>query len=231
VTPEHGDSPAAPSLWRQLSLEEQREVLSRATTRHLSKDQILFQQEEPAEALVLVESGRLKLTQITVGGEAVTVRFTGPGELCAAIAVLDGKTYPFTAMAAEATRVRLWTGPVLRDLFRGVPRLQINLLEVVGSHTREMLDKFRELATEAVPQRLARAVLRLTRLGGVHGPEGVVIERITQQDLAELTATTLYTVNRILSEWESAGILRTGRGKLIVRSEPRLARIAEEVGP
>lgn len=218
-----------PSLLRGLAPDEQREVLTAAGSRRLAREQVLFLQGDLAEALCLVEPGRLKLTQVTADGQTVTVRFTGPGELCAAIAVLDGKTYPFSATAVEPTRVRLWTRPVLRDLFRKRPRLETNLLEVVGAHSREMLDRFRELATEPVARRVARALLRLVP-GGRLGADGVLIERLTQQDLAELAATTPYTVNRILSEWDAAGVVRKGRGKIVVRSERRLAEIAEAAG-
>jgi CRP-like cAMP-binding protein len=227
MTPEIGGPPATPALLRGLSPDEQREALSRGNSRRLVKGQVLFEQAAAAEALCLVEAGRLKLTQVTAAGQTVTVRFTGPGELCAAIAVLDGKSYPFSAAAVEPSRVRLWTRPVLRELFRKWPRLETNLIEVVGTHSREMLDRFRELATEPVPQRVARALLRLARQGGRPGPEGILIERVTQQDLAELTATTIYTVNRVLSEWVAQDILRKGRARLLIRSEKGLAEIAE----
>ncbi len=227
MTPESGGPPSTPSLLRGLSPDDQREALSRGNARRLVKGQVLFEQAEAAEALCLVEAGRLKLTQVTADGQTVAVRFTGPGELCAAIAVLDGKAYPFSAAAVEPSRVRLWTRPVLRELFRKWPRLERNLIEVIGTHSREMLDRFRELATEPVPQRVARALLRLAQVGDRPGPEGILIERVTQQDLAELTATTIYTVNRVLSEWEAAGVVRKGRGRLAIRSERRLTEIAE----
>jgi CRP-like cAMP-binding protein len=226
MTPHRGRP--TPPLLRGLSPEEQREALSRAIARRLAKGQVLFRQDEPAEALFLVETGRLKLTQVTADGQPVTVRFTGPGELCAAIAVLDGKTYPFSAAAVETSMVRLWTRAVLRELLRRWPVFESNLLEVVGTHSREMLDRFRELATEAVPQRIARALLRLARLGGRPGADGgILIERLTQQDLAELTATTIYTVSRVLSAWEAEGLVRKGRGRLVIRSHGRLVGIAE----
>jgi CRP-like cAMP-binding protein len=219
---------AQTSLLRGLTQDEQRDVLSKAVSRRLAKGQRLFLQGEPAEALCLVETGRLKLTQVTADGQTVTIRYTGPGEFCAAIAVLDGKAYPFSALAVEPTRARLWPRNVLRDLLEKWPRLERNILELVGAHTRELLDKFRELATEPVPRRVARALLRLVRLAGRPGMDGVLIEHLTQQDLAELTATTLYTVNRVLSDWEAHGILTRGRGRLLVRSRTRLEGIAEQ---
>jgi len=219
------EQPASPLL-RGLSPDEERAVLSRAATRRLRKGQVLFLQEEPAEALYQVRTGRLRLSQATPDGQVVTLRFTGPGELCAALAVLDGRSYPFTAIAVAATVVFAWNRGVLAEVFRLHPRVERNLLDLVGTHAREMLDKFRELATEPVPRRLARALLRLARLGA-HGRDGaVLIERVRQRDLAELTATSPYTVNRVLSEWETRGILEKRRASLTIVSPDRLRKIA-----
>jgi CRP-like cAMP-binding protein len=227
---EQREGPAVSPLLRGLSSDEQRAVLSGAASRRLAKGQVLFLQDQPAEALYQVEAGRLKLTQVTTDGQTVTVRFTGPDELCAAMAVLDGRNYPFSAMAVAPTRVLLWPRTRLRALFRAFPRLERNVVEIVGAHARDMLDKFRELATEPVAQRLSRTLLRLARLG-VRREGGVLIERIRQQDLAEMTATSLYTVNRTLSDWEARGVLRKDRARILIRSEDQLRRMADPPRP
>jgi CRP/FNR family transcriptional regulator, nitrogen oxide reductase regulator len=156
----------------------------------------------------------------------VIVRLCAAGEVFAGIAALDGKTYPFTASAAEVSRVLYWTRPTLRELFREVPRLERNVIEIVGIHARELLDRFREVVTEPVPQRLARVLVRLVPPGHPETDEAV-IEGVTQQDLAEMAGTTLYTVSRVLSEWESLGTVRTGRGRLSILSLRRLRDLAE----
>jgi len=187
----------------------------------------MFQQDDPAEALFLVEAGRLKLTQLTTDGRELIVRIVGPGEVFAAMAVLDGKTYPFSATAVEESQVMAWSRSLLPGLFQEHPQLQANLLQVVGAHARETMDRFRELATEPVPQRLARALLRLLPLGDECCADGVFLVGITQQQLADITATTQYTVSRVLSQWEGEGLLTTGRGKIRIRSRRRLAELAE----
>jgi len=220
-----GGSASSPLL-TGLSPDEERDVVSRASSKRLRKGQILFLQDDTAQALYQVQTGRLRLSQATPNGETITVRFTGPGELCAALAVLDGKSYPFTATAVAPTVVLLWSRRVLGEVFRAHPRVERNLLDIVGAHGREMLDKFRELATEPVPHRLARALLRLVRLGRPRPEGGVLIERVRQRDLAELAATSPYTVNRVLSHWEAQGILERRRARLIIHSQGQLRRIA-----
>ena len=210
-----------------LSGHARRTVVDRARRRSLAQGEVLFQQDEPAEALFLVEAGRLKLTQLTTDGRELIVRIVGPGEVFAAMAVLDGKTYPFSATAVEESRVMAWSRSLLPGLFQEHPQLQANLLQVVGAHARETMDRFRELATEPVPQRLARALLRLLPLGDECCADGIFLAGITQEQLADIAATTLYTGSRVLSQWENEGLLTAGRGKIRIRSRSRLSELAE----
>lgn len=228
MDPRRDSSPAEGSaLVAGLGAEQRREVLAAGAPRRLARGQALFRQDEPAAALFLVEAGRVKLTQVTPDGREVIVRLAGPGELFAAIAALDGKSYPFSAVAAAPTRVLAFTRPVLRALFARLPRLEANVLGVVGTHARESLDRVRELSTEPVPQRLARALLRLGPGERAGADDAFVIAGVTQQELADLTATTLYTVSRTLSQWEAEGVVTAGRGRIVVRSRERLAALAE----
>jgi hypothetical protein len=81
----------------------------------------------------------------------------------------------------------------------------------VSSHTRDALARVRELATEPVPQRLARTLLRLAGQVGRREADGsIVVERITQQELAEIAGTSLYTVSRTLAGSGGGGNRRGG---------------------
>ena len=48
--------------------------------------------------------------------------------------------------------------------------------------------------------------------------------------IAEMTGTTLHTVSRILSAWETQGLVEGGRQKLVVCDAPALKRLAENAG-
>ena len=186
---------------------------------------MLFHEGERAKTLALTVSGRLKLSQVSGGGQEVLVRFCGPGDAFGALAVLDGKVYPFTATAVVPSRVLQWTRAVLGTLFVRVPAFQGNVLSVMGGHGREMLDRVRELATEPVPQRIARALERLLPQGE-HQDRGILLTGVTQQDLAHMSGTTLFTVSRTLAEWQRAGVVETGRGRVLVRDRAALAALS-----
>jgi CRP-like cAMP-binding protein len=84
------------------------------------------------------------------------------------------------------------------------------------------------MSTEEVERRVAHTVLRLSKDAGKSEGGGVRIDfPITRQDIAEMTGTTLHTVSRILSSWESKGLVEGGRQKLLVRDVKGLQALAD----
>ncbi|MHB8818430.1 MAG: helix-turn-helix domain-containing protein, partial [Bellilinea sp.] len=78
---------------------------------------------------------------------------------------------------------------------------------------------------------LARTLLRRASQAGKKTDDGVLIDlALTRQDLAEMTGTTLYTVSRILSQWETQGLVRSGRERVTIRFPHGLVAIAEDLG-
>ena len=92
------------------------------------------------------------------------------------------------------------------------------------------MDRYRELATERVEQRVARAIIRLTRQVGKRTEQGVLLDMpLSRQDLGEMTGTTLYTVSRIMSGWEQKGLISTGRERIVILNPHGLVTVAEDL--
>ena len=219
---------AAPGLFQGVPEEGRKAALRQALPRRLDRKQVLFREGETAAAMYLVESGRLKLTQLAADGQEVLVRFVVPGEICAGVTALEGSAYPVTAQAVEPAGLLVWPRDVLRELCRVYPQIQTNILRAITGHLQDSMTRARELATERVAARVARALLRLAGQSGREVDGGVLVDHpLSRQELAEMTGTTLYTVSRLLSGWEDAGIVEAGRERVMVRSLERLAAVAE----
>ena len=75
---------------------------------------------------------------------------------------------------------------------------------------------------------MANALVRLAGQSGIRSDKEAGIElSFSRQDVAEMTGTTLYTVSRLLSDWERRGIIKTGREKILVLNPHELVRIAD----
>ena len=206
------------------------EAVDLGRERPIAPGDVLFREGEPAVTLYLVLEGRMKLTQLGVDGQEVVIRFVVPGGVVAALAVLDQGVYPVTATAVTATRALSWSHDVFATLMQRTPALAVNAMRLLSERLREMQQRFREVATERVAQRVARALVRLVRLVGRKTDGGVLIDMpLSRQDLAEMTGTTLYTVSRVLSEWESAGLVTSGRERITIRAPHRLVALAEDL--
>lgn len=205
-------------------------VLGYAQPRQLSRGEFFFYQDEPAEAFYVIVEGRARLSQLTPEGHQVIIRFMGPGDAMGIIVVLSDTTYPLSAEAVSDCLALRWDYEATIALLEKYPLLALNGLRMVAGHFRELQNRYRELATERVERRVARALLRLARQSGRRTAEGVLLDLpLTRQDLGEMTGTTLYTVSRIMSNWEQLGYVITGRERIVIRDPHRLVVIAEDL--
>ena len=102
-----------------------------------------------------------------------------------------------------------------------------NIMREMTAHMTDALTRVREMTTLRVGARLAITLMRLVRQCGRQTAEGVLITHpLTRQELADLVGTTLYTVSRTLSQWETDGVLESRKRHLLIRAPKVLAALA-----
>lgn len=188
----------------------------------------LFREGYPAEKSYLVLKGRFKLTKLHEDGKEAIVRYINSGEMTAAVSVFKGRDYPVTAQAVGTSEVVGWDRETMLELMASYPQIAINLLGMVVKRLEDIQSRYLELQTERVEQRIARSLLRIMKQSGRRTDEGILIDfRLSRQDLADYSGTTLYTVSRTLSIWEKNGWVRSGRERIIVADPHALVSFAE----
>jgi CRP/FNR family transcriptional regulator, nitrogen oxide reductase regulator len=215
-----------------LTAAERQTVLQAARPLGVERSAYIVRQGEPASGLYLLVSGQAKLTQVTPDGHEVIIRHISPGESFGAIAVVPGANYPVSAQAIEECQVIVWDRTTLMHLTSSYPTLATNIAQVFSQRVRELQDRVRELSTERVERRIAHALLRLANQLGKKVEGGILIElALSREELAELTGSSVFSVSRIISRWEQAGILQTRRQRILILSSHRLVEIAEDLTP
>lgn len=198
----------------------------------VKQGELFFRQGEPTTTLYVLIRGRIRLTQVTPEGHQVILRIIGPGEMFGLIAALGEASYPVSAQAVDDCLALGWDGETMAHLMERYTRLAFNAMHLLAARVKEFQDRYRELATERVERRVARALLRLARHSGKKVEGGVLIDLpLSRQNLAEMSGTTLYTVSRILSQWEQEDIIEAGRERVLIRSPHGLVIIAEDLPP
>ncbi len=205
-------------------------ILKNSITRSIEEGGFFFMQGDEADYLYILLSGQVKLMQSNPNGQQVNLRTISPWQMFGALGAVrtDGATYPASAQTLEDSTALAISSLFLRSMLETRPYLSFDLMNLMTSYIQEMQARYRELATEKVEQRVANALIRLAGQAGIKSEKEAGIElSFSRQDVAEMTGTTVYTVSRLLSEWERRGSIKTGRERITILKPHDLVRIAE----
>lgn len=216
-------------LFKNLSPLEVETILYTGRQKKINTEEFFFMQDDPAEAFYVLTQGKVRLSQFTSDGQQILLRIIVPVTPFGAVALAENEHYPVSAQAIEPCTAIVWSKATLDQLLVKYPQLAINAVKILAEHVQEFQQRFTEIATQRVERRLARMILRLANQIGVKTERGVEVNLpLSRQDLAEMVATTLYTVSRTLSQWETQGLIHSGRERLIILHPHGLVKIAEE---
>ncbi len=203
-------------------------ILQNSILRTVEEGGYFFFQGDPTDYLYVLTSGQAKLLQTNPSGQQVNLRTIYPWQMFGALgSVRDANTtYPATAQALEDSSALAMKSSFMKEMMESRPYLSMDLMKLMTSYILEMQTRYRELATERVEQRIARSLLRLTAQSGQKANQGIELS-FSRQDLAEMSGATLYTVSRVMAEWERQGLVELGREQVRIIKPHELVRIAE----
>ena len=134
-------------------------------------------------------------------------------------------------MTADDCLALAWPNRMWAQFLERYEGFATETYKVVGERVGEMNNRIVELATQAVEQRVANAILRLITQTGRKVDSGIEIGLpITRQNISDMTGTTLHTVSRLLSGWERDGIVQSERRKITVTAPHRLVILSGAAG-
>jgi CRP/FNR family transcriptional regulator, nitrogen oxide reductase regulator len=217
------------SVFQNATDEDLKLIAQQGIERSIEEGEFFFFQGDPAAYLYVLISGRAKLMQTNPAGQQVNLRTINEWQMFGALgAVRERATYPASAQALENSTALAIKSETMHELMQTRPYLSFDLMKLMTSYIQEMQERYRELATEKVERRIARCLLRLASQMGTKSEGGIELS-FTRQDLAEMSGTTLYTVSRILSDWERQGLVKAGRERVLIRNPHGVVSIAEEL--
>lgn len=204
------------------------DVIAHATSHHIPKGTAVFRQGESARCFFVLLHGRLKVVKVTPQGQQMIIRFVNPGDIYGIAKALRRDDYPASAIALVDSVTLAWPSEIWDEFVAAHPGFAANVMQTMGQRLQEAHTRLKELTTDEVEHRVAHTLLRLVAQSGRETEDGVLVDfPITQQDIAEAAGTTLHSVSRTLSAWESAGLVTVGRRKIVVRDVKALSELAE----
>jgi CRP-like cAMP-binding protein len=215
------------SLVELLSEDERLEFMRFTTERNFARNEVVFHEGDPADSLHIVEKGLFVARSSSTLGHVLIVNVFRPGSVFGELALLRAEPVRSATVAAlRAGRTRALRRVDLERLRSGPAGRQLDqfLLTALADQNLRLTSLVIELLFTTTSKRIQRQLLRLNELGIVDDGDGWL--RLSQDELAMLTATTRATVNRVLRDLERRRIVDLGRGRSRIVDVAQLTRLS-----
>ncbi|HEX9037870.1 MAG TPA: Crp/Fnr family transcriptional regulator [Ktedonobacterales bacterium] len=210
-------------IFRDLS-PEQIDMIERATVmRTIPKGQIVYSQEDRAEALFLLKRGEITIYRLTLGGKRLEMATIGPKTFFGEMPLLGESLRHAYAEATDESLLCVMSRADVERLIREQPQVALRMIEVLGRRLAEREARLEELAYRSAPARIAALLLRLSD----EKPDADVA--VTHQEIGDMIGALRETVTSILDGFQSDRLVELRRGHILVRDPMRLReRVNEE---
>ena len=174
------------------------------------KDQTVFSQGEPADAVFYIQKGKVKITVVSAQGKEAVVAILGSddffGEGC--LAGQPRRMATVTTMT-DCTIMRLEKAAMIRVIHDEPAFSEMFIAHLLARTIRVEEDLVDQLFNSS-EKRLARLLLLLANFGKDGKPEPV-IAKISQETLAEMIGTTRARVSFFMNKFRKLGLHRLQR--------------------
>ena len=214
------------ALFTEVPQAECREIVSAAHEKHFARRQTIFIEGDPLRRVVLLTSGSAKIVQLGQSGAEVILGVRGPGEVVGTAGLRPLDRHSSTALALAPSTALVWDAAAFETFSQRSMHLRRNITQILCKQLHELEQRYREISTERVSVRLSHQLVRLLNQLG-RRVNGRLEIRLSREELAQLTGTTLFTVSRLLSDWNQRGIVSTRREAVSVHDFQALEQLGE----
>ncbi len=192
---------AQSELFGFLETDELTRIVADAHLVQLSRNEVLFDQGDPAEALYGVLSGRVAITLRSPDGRESVLALMESGDLFGDMPLFDGESRSAQARALESSDLLYIPYPAVRAVLEERPAL---LWAVVATLSRRLRSTDAALADSVFLDVTGRTAKRLLELAG---DADTFALPITQEELAGLVGASRERVNKAISAFIRLGWL------------------------
>ena len=188
---------------------------------------VLMRQGDPADHVVIILTGRVKVARVEADGNTLVLAVRGAGELVGELGLLNRdhrRSATVTAIDSCSTRVIPLDDFIATAQALGLER---QLLQHVVRRLQEGEDVRAEMATLPAAQRVVRCLLRLAVPGVAESSgrraAGVDIG-LNQAELGQAAGVHRSTVAEVLRALRDDGLVVTARRRIVIVDLTRLRR-------
>jgi CRP-like cAMP-binding protein len=175
------------------------------------KNQIIFSQGDPADAVFYIQKGKAKVTVVSEQGKEAVVAIIGTNEFFGE-GCLAGQAQRIATVTTmmDSVIMRLEKAAVVDVIHREPAFSEMFIAHLLGRTIRVEADLVDQLFNSS-ERRLARLLLLLANFGKEGKPEPI-IAKISQETLAEMIGTTRSRVSFFMNRFRKLGLIEYNGG-------------------
>jgi CRP-like cAMP-binding protein len=172
----------------------------------------LFNERDAGDAVLVLLSGRVKLSCATESGREALLGIRDPGELIGEMSAIDGEPRSASATALEPVEVLSLSSAAFVAYLDRTPGVALMLVRMLNRRLRDADRKRIEFLAQDTVGRVCSRLVELAERFGEVGDDGTHIDlAITQEDLAGWTGSSREAVIRALRTLRELGWIATRR--------------------
>lgn len=191
-------------------------VAQHARARQYQPGEFVCRVGDTADTLLVVASGQLKESLVTIEGEELIFEVFTPGAVFGEpglFAPERNRIIDVTAMT-PSTVLAIPRDTVI-DFALAHPPVILRLLEGLAATVRSMTEEAGLMAYRPIRERLVAKLLELAETHGHPAPDGVkIVVNLPQSTLAAMIGASRENVNRALATLAAEGVLDTSGGRV-----------------
>jgi CRP-like cAMP-binding protein len=170
------------------------------------KNQVVFQQGDPADSVFYIQTGKTKVTVISEQGKEAVVAVLGAGDFFGE-GCLGGQVLRLATVTTltECAITRMPKAEIVSVIHTEPAFAELFISHLLARNTRVEEDLVDQLFNSS-EKRLARTLLLLANFGKEGEPEPV-LAKISQETLAEMIGTTRSRVSHFMNKFRNLGLI------------------------
>ena len=177
-----------------------------AAVRDYRKDQTVFRQGDPSDAVFYIQSGKIKKTVVSEQGKEAVVALLGTGDFFGE-GCLAGEALRLSTVTAltKCVITRISKSDITRVIHKEPAFAELFISHLLARNGRVEEDLVDQLFNSS-EKRLARVLLLLANFGKEGRPEPI-LAKISQETLAEMIGTTRSRVSFFMNKFRKLGLI------------------------
>jgi len=179
--------------------------------REFSRDDIIFSQGTPADSVMYIQEGAVKITVVSEAGKEAIITVLGPGDFFGEGCLAGQPRRMGNATATTPSAVLVIDKQEMQTVLHEQHDLSDLFINFVLRRNIRVEEDLVDRLFNSTEKRLARTLLLLARYGKQDQSHNV-LPKVSQETLAEMIGTTRTRVNLFMNKFRKLGFIKYNGG-------------------